>query len=260
MSFTGTVPAPDTQGAGPQVPTRGRAGPRPRLAARLDRFTELMVVQAPAGMGKTVLVDRWIAARRANGTPVLQLAADSLSTAQLTAVDEGVVVVVDDLDQPLPLELSEALLDLCGGSRGSRLVLSGRDADEVRRLAWRRGVQVSSLDAVDLAATVPELQQMARSWGHELDTGRVTALHTATAGWPAVSRLLLDAADSETRSFDLDAAVDYLGATVLENLSTSTRMAAEALALTEEGGWKGLFDIAPTTSMTWAAAVTTCAR
>ena len=234
MSFTGTVPAPDTQGARSQVPARGRAGPRPRLAARLDRFTELMVVQAPAGMGKTVLLDRWIAARRAHGTPVLQFAVDSLSTAQLTAVDESTVVVVDDLDQPLPPELSEALLDLCGGSRGSRLVLSGRDADEVRRLAWRRGVQVSSLDAVDLAATVPELQQMARSWGHELDTGRVTALHTATAGWPAVSRLLLDAADSETRSFDLDAAVDYLGATVLENLSTSTRMAAEALALIEE--------------------------
>src|SRR5699024_7467006 len=143
----------------------------------------------------------------------------------LGTIGAGTVVVVDDLDHPLPPALAQTLVDLCSAGRHLRVLVSGRGVEGLRRVAWRRGVQVSSLDAADLAATPAELVEMARSWGHDLSAERAAAVHAATGGWPGVARLLLDAADTDSETLDLDAAVGYLDATVLETLAPPTRQA-----------------------------------
>lgn len=207
---------------------------RSRLTARLDRFGEVMVVQAPPGFGKTVLLDRWLADARADGRQVHHLRAGMLRLEDLAGLPGGAVLAVDDVDQALAPELTEALLALPQQPGQVRVLLSGRDVAGVRRASWRRGLQVSTLDVDELAATLAELRDMARDWGHDLDEDQVADLHTATSGWPGVARMILDGSGPGTSWPDLDAAVDYLDATVLDPLAEPVRRAAAALALADE--------------------------
>src|SRR5690625_5303981 len=67
MPPTGTVSPHDQHGVRQDQATGLPVPARPRLAARLDRFAELMVLQAPPGFGKTTVLDRWVAGRERDG-------------------------------------------------------------------------------------------------------------------------------------------------------------------------------------------------
>src|SRR5690625_1441261 len=233
MPPTGTVSPHDQHGVRQDQATGLPVPARPRLAARLDRFAELMVLRAPPGFGKTTVLDRWVAGRERDGLATRSYRGTAWQPADLVELTGG-VLVVDDVDQPLGPDRTAALLALMEGGRPLRVVIAGRDVEDLRRSAWRRGVQVATLGPDVLAATPAELAEMARDWGHDLSTGRVKELHAATGGWPGVARQVLDATDHGAHSFDLDDAGAYLGATVLDALSEPVRHAAGVLALAAE--------------------------
>lgn len=230
MPSTGVVSSEDAHGAGRQLSGGVLARARTRLTARLDRCAQMLVLQAPPGFGKTMLLDRWVAGARADGRQVHHYRADVLQPQDVARLPDGAVLVVDDVDHALTPELTEALLALPHRPGRVQMLLSGRDVQDVRRAAWRRGLQVSTLDGEELAATAAELAEMAREWGHDLTPGGAEELYAATGGWPAVARLLLDGAELGS-GISLDAAVDYLDAAVLDELGEPVRRAATVLAL-----------------------------
>src|SRR5690625_73928 len=192
-----------------------------------------MVLQAPPGFGKSTVLERWVAGRERDGLVTCCYRGTVWQPADLAGLTGG-VLVVDDVDQPLGPDRTAALLELVEGARRVRVVLAGRDVEELRRAAWRRGVQVATLGPDELAATPAELAEMARDWGHDLGAGRAEELHAASGGWPGVARQVVDATDHGAHTFDLREAGAYLEATVLEALNEPVRHAAGALALAAE--------------------------
>lgn len=209
---------------------------RDRLFSRLDRFSALMVIEAPPGFGKTFLVDRWAAAL--GDTQVHWFNGERLDLQGINAIpdssaDAPAVVVIDGFDGVPRSEVSSAILNLIGRERRLRVLVTGRSVEHLRREAWRRGVDVAALGAGDLVASPAELLALAQDWGRDLSQEMADDLHRVTGGWPLVARLVLEA-DHGSGALTLDSAARYLSATVVDLLDAESRQMAEALALPEE--------------------------
>src|SRR5690625_4606911 len=121
MPPTGTVSPHDQHGVRQDQATGLPVPARPRLAARLDRFAELMVLQAPPGFGKTTVLGRWVGGRGPGGLATRSLRGAAGQAAGLVGLTGG-VLVVEDVGQPLGPDRPAALLALVEGGRPLRVV------------------------------------------------------------------------------------------------------------------------------------------
>jgi LuxR family maltose regulon positive regulatory protein len=207
--------------APPPVPKR--VEPRTRLLRRLlaTAETRAVVLSAPAGYGKTALLEAWVAAevrpvvwvaagRRGDavgiGVMELEAAIDDLCAAAAPAV-----LVVDDADVAggtiavQALDAAERELPAC-----VTLVLSGRGAPPAALGRLRSAWPVLELGADDLAMTHNEAAALLTAAGVELDGRDVAKLMARTEGWPCGLRLATVALSAQA-DVDVDAAVAGFG-------------------------------------------------
>ncbi len=204
--------------------------PREALFDRLsdDRSGAVVLICAPAGSGKTVLVRSWIEAtgpaervgwvsverheRDAQRfcLAVIDALAEAVGIVQpvdpspqfrgaaildqllrdLGALDEPAVLVVDDLHE---LESSEALhwleAFLTGVPRELRVVLLSRETPRLSLHRLRLAGQLTELGGADLDFSMEETEDLLRAVGIALAGDSVAALHQRTEGWAAGLRL-----------------------------------------------------------------------
>ncbi|MCW3002474.1 MAG: helix-turn-helix transcriptional regulator [Conexibacter sp.] len=236
----GDIPRPVTflRAAPPPVPNR--IEPRGRLVRRLLATAEMRVVvlSAPAGYGKTALLEAWADAEprpmswvgvdRRGAT--LAVAGRDLArvVAALRSEPEPAVLVVDDADAAggaiavQALEAAERHLPA-----SVTLVLSCRGAPPAALGRLRSAWPVLELDADDLAMTHSEASALLQAAGMRLDAAAVDTLLTRTEGWPSGLRLATvaidaqgDVADAVARFGGDDRVVaDYLRGELLAELS-----------------------------------------
>jgi LuxR family maltose regulon positive regulatory protein len=127
---------------------------RERLVARLDRLARTarqVVVAAPAGSGKSVLLDNWVARRRRRGADVVLVRFHRGDTLQQVA--ERLCVSLTDLDGETIADARASLPD--AGALGATVVAGALSWLERRRPAW---LVVDGLDAPEGEAVVAELE------------------------------------------------------------------------------------------------------
>lgn len=214
-------PRPVTFLAVPRPPVPKRVEPRARLVRRLLATVETraVVLSAPAGYGKTALLEAWAAAEPrpvvwvgagrkddavALGVTELEAAVDDLRAAAAPAV-----LIVDDADVAggtiavRALDAAERGLPAC-----VTLVLSGRCAPPEALGRLRSAWPLLELGADDLAMTHNEAAALLAAAGVELDGRAVATLMTRTEGWPSGLRLATVALSAQA---DVDAAVAGFG-------------------------------------------------
>jgi LuxR family maltose regulon positive regulatory protein len=188
-----------------------------RLLATTE--TRVVVVSAPAGYGKTALLEAWAATEV---RPVVWVSAGrkgdaaAIGAAELrTAVDDlcvtavSTVLVVDDADVAggviamQALDATERALPAC-----VTLVLSGRSAPPEALGRLRSAWPVLELGADDLAMTHNEAAALLAAAGVELDGRAVATLMARTEGWPCGLRLATVALSAQA---DVVAAVANFG-------------------------------------------------
>ena len=204
--------------------------PRPGLVARLERgaATGVVVISAPAGSGKTVLIRSWLdtsgasvawvsvargdsdpqhfwvsvvqALRSATGSetvapvaPTPAFDAEAVVRRLLSDLDvltQEVVLVIDDLHE---LASAEALHQLDGFLAQTpptiRVVLAFRGEVRLRLHQLRLAGALTELRAADLALTVEETRELLDASGVALADPDLQALHERTEGWAAGVRL-----------------------------------------------------------------------
>ena len=171
--------------------------PRNRLLARLRPPTGLVVVTAPAGYGKTVLLAQlarqaevpvaWIGLRGAHRDP-RRLDADV--RASLPAGGGPALLVLDDVDAIATSRglagLSALLSDLPAGTRVAVGCRTDAGLGLGRRLVEGR---LTRLTADDLAFDADEAGALMAAAGVTLDPGALEVVLGRTEGWPAGLRI-----------------------------------------------------------------------
>ncbi|MGW5195127.1 LuxR C-terminal-related transcriptional regulator [Kribbella sp. NPDC004138] len=195
--------------ASPGAPFAGRLGsaieapaimpgmvPRQRLVDRLDLAVQrpLTLISAPAGFGKTILVESWAELYRgpalirrvtlpADGEP-----ADVLNSVhQLLRRDDRqvLVLVVDCGDLMITPEYGKSLDRLVRGYAGRfRVVLLTRYDPPIPLYQYRLADAIAEIQATDLAFTLDETRALMREFSLDLTEEQVADLHTRTDGWP----------------------------------------------------------------------------
>jgi LuxR family maltose regulon positive regulatory protein len=191
-------------------PLPKRVEPRVRLVRRLLATAEMraVVLSAPAGYGKTALLEAWT---DAEPRPVCWVAVDrhhvatgaaerdlARAVAALRGTRGPAVLVVDDADAAGGAVAARALeaaeLEL---PASVTLVLSCRSAPPAALGRLRSAWPVLELDAGDLAMTRSEAAALLRGAGVRLDAAAVDALLAHTEGWPSGLRLATVAIDAQ---------------------------------------------------------------
>lgn len=170
--------------------------PRQRLVDRLDLAVQrpLTLISAPAGFGKTILVESWAELYRgaalirrvtlpADGEP-----ADVLNPVhQLLRRDDRqvLVLVVDCGDLMITPEYGKSLDRLVRGYAGRfRVVLLTRYDPPIPLYQYRLADAIAEIQATDLAFTLDETGALMREFSLDLTEEQVAELHTRTDGWP----------------------------------------------------------------------------
>lgn len=206
---------------------------RPRLLEILDTAPGRVVLTAPAGYGKSALLDQWVLTRegesmRVSGTAVTEPTLDRIRELLDPGADHAATVIVDDVHR-CPAEVLAHLLDV-PLPPAARLVLAGRCVphDALVRARMRR--TITKVDALALAMSDAEIAEALP----DLDPGALTSLRELTAGWPAGIRLasLAWREGADPRAFDgRDQLVsDYLRHDALAEANADTRAALRALS------------------------------
>ncbi|MDA0181358.1 LuxR C-terminal-related transcriptional regulator [Solirubrobacter phytolaccae] len=190
------------------------AVPRTRLVRQLTTTdAPIVLVVAPAGYGKTTLLEEW-AARDPRPFTWLACPGDHAVDAVQRRL-EGVirspaaqVVVVDDTRLTSPARTQALLNTACRLPRGSRLVLASRarPPGALGRLRARR--LLLELGAPELALTPLEAARLVETAGLRLDRHRLGRLLARTGGWPVMVDLATAAVAGAT---DQDAAIMAFG-------------------------------------------------
>ena len=202
-------------------PIPKRVEPRARLVRRLlaTAETRAVVLSAPAGYGKTALLEAWAAAE---ARPVVWVGAGrkhdamAIAAAELEAAIEDLsaaalpaVLVVDDADiaagilAVAALDAAERQLPAC-----VTLVLSGRGAPPEALGRLRSDWPLLELGTDELAMTHNEAAALLAAAGVDLDAEAVATLMARTEGWPSGLRLAAVALGAQA---DVDAAVAGFG-------------------------------------------------
>ncbi|MGH3501107.1 MAG: LuxR C-terminal-related transcriptional regulator [Nocardioidaceae bacterium] len=179
----------------------------------------MTVVRAPRGYGKSTLVSQWLASRHGDGSAKawLTLEDDDGESTQfwpkvrqdlafagvepaeapgdartqvrhsLQAAPGPVTLVLDNYEQVRNLAIDEQLVDLIRGCPNLRVVCCqrGRRQFESKITA---GLEISTIDPVDLLFTADETADTLRAMGVELDPTRAEYAHSETRGWPLAVR------------------------------------------------------------------------
>lgn len=176
---------------------------RPRLLEVLDTAPGRVLLTAPAGYGKSALLDQWVLTRegesiRISGTAVTAPTLDRIRELLDPGADRAATVIVDDVHH-CPAEVLAQLLDVPLPT-AARLVLAGRFVphDALVRARMRR--TITEVDALALAMSDAEIAEALP----DLDPGALTSLRELTAGWPAGIRLasLAWREGADPRAFD----------------------------------------------------------
>lgn len=209
---------------------------RPRLLDILDTAPGRVVMTAPAGYGKTALLDQWALTRGGDAMRVIGAdLTESLLAGIRAALDptaaRTATVMIDDVHDA-PAEHLAAVLDL-PLAHDARLVLAGRSVprDALVRARMRR--TITEIDALVLAMTDDEITEVLP----DLDPSALTSLRELTAGWPAGVRLAALAwqEGANPRAFDgRDRLVrDYLHHDAFASADAVTLAALRALSVFE---------------------------
>lgn len=181
-------------GAAPVV-LRGTV-PRPRLVDRLDLGVQrpLTLISAPAGFGKSMLVESWAAQYRGPAmVRRVSLDAGSEPADVLDRVREGphrsgrqvLVLVVDCGDLTITPELGQSLHRIIRGDAGRvRVVLVTRSDPPLPLHRYRLADTIAEIHASELAFTVDETTALMRTFKLELTDSQVAEIHARTDGWP----------------------------------------------------------------------------
>ncbi|MFI7061287.1 LuxR C-terminal-related transcriptional regulator [Kribbella sp. NPDC050124] len=170
--------------------------PRPRLVDRLDLGVQrpLTLISAPAGFGKTILVQSW--AQQYQGSAVVRriaLAAGSEPADVLDHVRHGphrsgqqaLVLVVDCGDLTITPEIGQSLHRLIRGDAGRvRVVLVTRSDPPLPLHLYRLADTIAEIHAADLAFTVDETTALMRTFKLDLTDAQVAEIRARTDGWP----------------------------------------------------------------------------
>src|SRR6266516_2626477 len=222
--------------------------PRPRLADRLEEGLArgLVLVCAPAGSGKTVLLADW--ARR-RGRPVAWLSLDAadndparfwrhavaalINKLAAQPAEDKAVLVLDDYHLIDSQPVHEAVLFLLEHlPPGLRLVLASRSDPPLPLARLRACGQLAELRAAELRFTADEAAALLReAIGADLPGATVAALTARTEGWAAGLQLAglslrgqADAAGSVAAfSGSHRYVLDYLTGEVLEGQTGQVR-------------------------------------
>ncbi len=197
---------------------------RPRLVERLSCVPAppLVLLLAPAGYGKTVLLTEWVARDRrpaawleladAHNDPraLLHAIAAALGTPRATSMsalaaalsrgEGGSLLVIDRADAVSSAGAMELLTELIERQPpGSQIALASRTEPQLGLGGLRAGGMLVELRAPDLALTAAEATELLFAHALEPEAGAVELLVHRTEGWPAALYLAALAAREEPR-------------------------------------------------------------
>lgn len=211
---------------------------RPRLLARLDASPEpaLVVITAPAGYGKTVLVRQWAARfdhsaylrlaqshadgavlmhdlagalteavprRQVDAVPVRALEPELQAAARLAEavaeLDHLTLLVLDDVHVLEDRRAADALALFAQLAPTSlRIVMAGHDASALHVARLRAADLVVEIGASELAFGTDETLALAQLLGLQLPEEEAALLVAETRGWPVAIALALHSLERST--------------------------------------------------------------
>jgi LuxR family maltose regulon positive regulatory protein len=184
---------------------------RTRLLDLIDGEASIVIVRAPQGFGKSVLLSQWVVSHlghtivRLSGglggserfwsdlvrvlDPVLSSESEEMAFGQvgflLRGTERPVAIVIDDFHAFRNPRLLDGLLELSAASPLVRLVIATRARHPLEAQA-RTGMGVTVLTADDLALEAAEAQELARLRGVGLSPEESQLIVDAMGAWPAL--------------------------------------------------------------------------
>lgn len=172
--------------------------PRPRLVDRVNLGVQLplTLISAPAGFGKTILLESWATLYQGPAV-VKRIALDAGSEdapAMVDSVREGLqgrdhdvlVLVVDCGDLMVTPKFGRSVHRLIRGNAGRvRVVLVTRSDPPLPLHLYRLAGTIAEIRAADLAFTTDETTALMHAHKLELTASEVAELQARTDGWPA---------------------------------------------------------------------------
>lgn len=206
---------------------------RERLLQRLDdsMTAPLTLVRTPAGCGKSLLLQSWLAYRPdlAGRCRWVTLRAGSAAQqvrellAGCAGMPDGTVVVVDELhlleDDPLLAELVHRVL----GAPGLHLVLATRSTVPVPIGLLTAHGRVDVLDEVDLAFDETDLRRLMALLEVEGSDADVAEALAFSAGWAGPLRIMAEHGRTRRVRAIVTALHSYVESEVLDHLSSEDR-------------------------------------
>jgi LuxR family maltose regulon positive regulatory protein len=201
----------------------GRTVARPSLVERLTASrTPLVVIEAPAGYGKSTLADLWLRddERRSERIAIgyhdetsLRLASSSIKGT------DPVVLVLDNVERLRDADQWTQVPPLLDAMpAGSALALVGRHAPLPRLARLRAEGAVTEVGIPDLRMDEREIAEMVRALGSRFDRDEIPRLARRTEGWPVAIALGVLSQDGDDRALD-----DYVRTEIVAALTEKQR-------------------------------------